>query len=239
MSDLPTDASEVYGGYIQDEFDRQLARKASVEQRALSVITTSGVLVTLLSGLAALSGAHQTLVLPSASKLLLLCSLGLFVVAIVSSLAINVPRVYTHVTPGGLLDAVNNRWGDTPTEARKTVAETQITAIAAASKLNTGKGKLLFGAIASELCAVVLVAAAIGVSLYNQNSSQGSDGKTNTGSLLLPTDCAVYFTELDKLADDEPNIGQWLAMSHDPTAKACRVGKPATLKGLVTYLGKR
>ena len=45
MPDAANDGSEVFGAYIQKELDRQIERKASLEQRALSVITTSGALV--------------------------------------------------------------------------------------------------------------------------------------------------------------------------------------------------
>lgn len=45
----------VYGEFIKDELEVQDKRKASFEQRGLAVITTSGVLVTLLFALAALS----------------------------------------------------------------------------------------------------------------------------------------------------------------------------------------
>ena len=45
----------VYGEYIKEQLNAQEARKNSLEQRGLAVITTSGALVTLLFGLTALT----------------------------------------------------------------------------------------------------------------------------------------------------------------------------------------
>jgi hypothetical protein len=55
----------------------------------------------------------------------------------------------------------------------------------------------------------------------------------------VATNCAAYFIELDQLADDEPQVGPWLAKSSDPSAKACGLDKPGGLSALLTYLAKR
>ena len=51
----------IYADYIKEQQEAQEARKVSLEQRGLAVITTSGALVTLLFGLTALyrpAGEH-------------------------------------------------------------------------------------------------------------------------------------------------------------------------------------
>src|SRR5204863_5652630 len=61
--------SSVLLDYLNDQLARQDARKVSLEQRALAVITTSGALVTLLFGLAALSSKRAaTFTLPGSAS---------------------------------------------------------------------------------------------------------------------------------------------------------------------------
>jgi hypothetical protein len=159
-----SDAGEIWGDYVKEELDRQVARKASFEQRGLAVITTSGVLVTLLFGLAALSTKErQTFVLPGASRVLLLVALGFFVLAIGAALATNVPLIYRNVTPEALTGAVNGRWSESPSAARRKVAYTRIDVLKSARSVNTVKAWILFGAMACELCALVIVAVAVGL----------------------------------------------------------------------------
>ena len=50
----PQRAGEVYGTLLVSLLSELSARQSSIEQRALAVITTSGVLVSLLAGLSAL-----------------------------------------------------------------------------------------------------------------------------------------------------------------------------------------
>jgi hypothetical protein len=170
MTDPPPDGSEVFGDYVTKELERQIARKASFEQRGLAVITTAGALVTLLFGLAALSTNHETFMLPSTSKVLLLVALGFFIVAIGAALATNVPLVYQNVTPQGLSTAIESRWTESPSAARRTVARTQLKAISSARTVNGVKAWLLFAAITCELCAVSLVGGAMGFVIYSKTT---------------------------------------------------------------------
>ena len=68
-----TSGTEAYAALIERELDAQEARKASLEQRGLAVITTAGALTSLLFGLAAFSttGAHA-FVLPASARHLLI-----------------------------------------------------------------------------------------------------------------------------------------------------------------------
>src|SRR5438876_2404695 len=52
---LAEDAGSVYADFIEKELDDQRASKTSMEQRAVAVVTTAGVLVTLLFGFASLA----------------------------------------------------------------------------------------------------------------------------------------------------------------------------------------
>jgi hypothetical protein len=72
----------VYGAFVDAELRAQDLRKSSFEQRGLAVVTTSGVLVTLLFALAGLSTKSEpTFALPHTTRLWLVSALIVFVIA--------------------------------------------------------------------------------------------------------------------------------------------------------------
>jgi hypothetical protein len=181
MPDPAPDGSEVYGGYVKDELDRQTDRKASFEQRGISVITSAGVIVTLLLALAGFSaGEQKSLALPGASKVLLILALVCFLLAIGFALAINAPRSYENVLPTQLHQAVKTRWADSPSAARRQVAYTQIKVLKSAREVNTDKAWLLFSAMIAELIAVLLLAAAIAVALIAPSAKAKAKAATTS-----------------------------------------------------------
>src|SRR2546427_71248 len=80
---LAEDAGSVYADFIEKELDDQRASKPSMEQRALAVVTTAGVLVTLLFGFASLAKKKDGFHIPSSAHLWFYLALGALVVAVV------------------------------------------------------------------------------------------------------------------------------------------------------------
>lgn len=158
----------LYSDYIAEQLESQERLKASLEQRGLSVITTSGVLVTLLFGLAALSTKEkQTFILPTTSKILLLIALVCFLVAIGAGLAANAPRQYEGVKVEPLIHAVKERALDTQSVAERNISLTRLKVLRVAKKRNQEKARLVFTAIAAEVGALLTVASAIGVVIWS------------------------------------------------------------------------
>lgn len=79
----------------------------------LAVITTSGALVTLLSGLAALVAGVEKYTVPASTKDWLVGAVFMFVLASIAGLLTNVPLPYQYVKGEALTDAVNKRWAMT------------------------------------------------------------------------------------------------------------------------------
>jgi nitrate reductase NapE component len=157
----------IYAEYIKEQLDAQEARKVSLEQRGLAVITTSGVLVTLLFGLTALSVRREsTFVIPNAAAGLLIVALVFFVLAALCAIVTNLPRSYEAVTVDGLRRAVNERWEDSEAVASEMVALTRLKMLASAKKNNDAKGIALVIAMSLEILAVALVGAAVGFVLW-------------------------------------------------------------------------
>jgi hypothetical protein len=158
----------LYAAYIKDQLDVQEARKSSLEQRGLAVITTSGALVTLLFGLTALTTKRAaTFNIPGLAATFLTVAIGFFVLAALSALLTNLPRSYQGVTVDALREAVKNRWDDTEAVASKMVALTQLKVLASAKDVNTQKGYFLVAGMALEIIAVALVGVAMGIVVWD------------------------------------------------------------------------
>src|SRR4051794_11113883 len=80
-----------YGVYIASELEDVRALKASLEERALAVVTTSGVLVTLLFALASVVTSKKNYSIPVAARPALIVALAAFVLAAALALIVIVP----------------------------------------------------------------------------------------------------------------------------------------------------
>jgi uncharacterized membrane protein YcjF (UPF0283 family) len=157
-----------YAAYIKEQVDAQEARKNSLEQRGLAVISTSGVLVTLLFGLTALTTRRgATFVIPDTSAAFLIAALAFFVLASLSALITNLPRSYQGAKVDALRDAVRSRWEDSEVAASRKVAFTRLTVLDSAKKVNNQKGLALVAGMVCEIIAVALVGIAMGFVLWD------------------------------------------------------------------------
>jgi hypothetical protein len=155
----PEPGIPLYADFVKDELAAQDARKASFEQRGITVITTSGVLVTLLLGLAALSTKKaDTFVLPAGADDALSIALVLFVAAAVSALLGNVPLKYDAVRPEDVKARLKEEDPRDAAQAAKDIGLTRLNALTDAKRKNTWKGWLLIAALSFEIVAVGFVA---------------------------------------------------------------------------------
>lgn len=162
MPEQPKSGYASYAAFVKDELAAQDARKASFEQRGITVITTSGALATLLLGLAALSTKKaDTFVLPHPADTYLAISLVLFAAAAVLALLTNLPMNYDTPTVDALKERVNEAVMGDEDAAEKDIALTRIKNLKTAKEKNTTKAWLLIAALAGEVLAVGFVAAAV------------------------------------------------------------------------------
>ena len=157
----------VYAAYVATQVANQEARKYSFEQRGLAVITTSGVLVSVLFGLSATLTSATGYQLPHASRGWILGALICFVGAAVAAILTNVPLKYSGVTVDALKKTIEERWQDSAAEAQREVALTQVKVIRRAKERNRLKGWALIAAISAEIAALFCLAVAVGVILYS------------------------------------------------------------------------
>jgi|SRR5215207_7654715 len=160
--------STLHAAYIKEQLAAQEVRKASIEQRGAGVITTSGVLVSLLFGLAAILTGAENYQLPGHAKSWLLAAMISFVVAALAAIVTSAPLFYSGPKIRDLEEAIKGPvWQESPADAEKRIAATEIKVLATARSRNTFKGYALLLAILTQVCALVFLAIAISVILDN------------------------------------------------------------------------
>lgn len=158
-------AGDVYAPIVEGMLTEEAARKASMEQRAISVITTSGALVSLLVALAAfLLGKNTTFHASTPTKYTLVGAVALFVAAAILALLVNSPRAYRSFGPDDVKFMLAE-WSSDVDEARKRVSEAQNQFAEQAIKMNDTKARLLQAAVICEVLGVCAVALAVVLAL--------------------------------------------------------------------------
>lgn len=159
-------ASEVYAAVIDNELQQERARTASLEQRAMAVVTSSGVLVSLVFGFGTLIKGQRGPHLPAGARVLLASALLAFVVAAVMSLLTNRPRAYKPLgVKSDLTKMVTELWKIPGDSARRSVAEFRVGEVNRWRDNNRIKAAYLQRAIALECCGIGLLAASMVVIL--------------------------------------------------------------------------
>jgi hypothetical protein len=156
-------AGHVYAALIVDQLKSEESRKASLEQRGLAIISTSGALVSLLFGLGAVAvGRSGVLGLPWTARLLLIAATAAFIVASILGLLTNAPRAYL----GAHLEDLRrlllpDLWAASEALASRRVAENRVEVLTAARVFNASKAKILQAALIAELTGIVLIGGSV------------------------------------------------------------------------------
>ncbi|HEV8681174.1 MAG TPA: hypothetical protein VGS09_00135 [Actinomycetota bacterium] len=159
-------AGDAYGPLIEDQLNSERAAKSSFEQRAVAVITTSGVLVSLLFGLAAIVTSTEGFEAPYAARVLLAVALGFFLGAAVLGIAVNAPRGYEEAASDNLrLLTEQEFWEARQAIGSRRAAEVRVEILQNARGANGRKARLLLWAMGLEVAAVAIVGAAVVVVL--------------------------------------------------------------------------
>jgi hypothetical protein len=148
--------------FVAEELDAERTRKASLESRGLAVITSSGTLVTLLLGLAALVTKADKFKLADSERWLLAAAALLFVVAGAVGIVCNAPARYLQIEPASLTGMLApEAWSSEGTSARRELTAAKLAELADARGRNEWKARLLAGAMAVQGAAVLMAAVAV------------------------------------------------------------------------------
>jgi hypothetical protein len=160
-------AGDVYARVIDELLQQERDRKASLEQRGLAVITSSGVLVTLLFGFSALTRTQQAAPLPVITRLLLIAAMVAFLIAALMSLGINRPVNYAPLgVKTDLQLMVSDMWRDSAADGQWLIAKFRVGEIDRWREANGAKARRLQRAIWAESLGVALLAGSVAVLLF-------------------------------------------------------------------------
>lgn len=158
-------AGDVYGPLMVTMLSEQAARKSSIEQRALAVITTSGALVSLLVALSALLlGKDAGLRLHAGPRAALVAAVVAFVAAAILALMANTPRAYRDFAPEDV-DRMLAEWDSGGEDALWLVSQAHADHLKRATEANEKKALLLQIAVGAEVGAVALIALGVVLTL--------------------------------------------------------------------------
>lgn len=105
------DGTEAVLTDLTSQLAREVARKTSLEQRAVTVITTSSVLATIVfTATAAITKTHGAANFTTTEHVLIAIAVGLFLTAGVCALVVNVPRRYYEIDTQSITDVAT--WVD-------------------------------------------------------------------------------------------------------------------------------
>jgi len=161
-SGRPTLGEKVFADFVDSLLSEQEDRKRSLEQRGAAVITSSGVLASLLFALVALVTGADGYVLPTDAEAPLVVALVLFSLAGVGGVASNIPVPYKGVDAKDFLSIVENQWNTyTESEALQMATVTRAKQFSGAKSWNQAKAWAVLVAQALEVLAVGTLALAI------------------------------------------------------------------------------
>ena len=150
---------EIYTDFVKSLVDAEASRKSSIESKGISVITTSGTLVTLLFGLVAVVTSHSSFTLPVAAHGWLVAAVLAFVVAAALAILVSFPLPYgqTDLT----VNLLRDWWGDSESVADAAVVQLRLDQLAAARRMNVLKVTVLCLASGAELVGLIMLTVAV------------------------------------------------------------------------------
>lgn len=162
-----SNGSLVFAALIDDQLQQERDRKVSLEQRSMAVITSSGVLVSLLFGFNAIVSDGGSSDLPVGARVFLAGALVSFVAAAVMSLLANSPRDYVPFSVEKDLGRMvgDDLWRIAADSARRSIAEFRVREIDRWRDNNGAKAAHLQHAVAAECVGIGLLAIAVIVGL--------------------------------------------------------------------------
>lgn len=153
--------NSVYADFIEDELNAERQRRAVIDTRAASVVSTSGGLVALLAAVGAFVGTGRSSPLPDTAFDLMLWVLAAFAAAAVCGIVAGWTVPYRTPKVDALEELRTKYWNDDEPTARTTVAKHRLEAIERFRKINKFKEYFLRAGWICQLGGLILAAAAV------------------------------------------------------------------------------
>jgi hypothetical protein len=161
----PDTAGPVYAAFIKDNLQHERDRQSSLQQRGMTVVTTSGALLTLLLGLASFttpstsSGAPSIFHLSGTARSFLTVPLILFALAAIAGVASNLTWGFKDAEEWKAYESkVAKEWNDPAGSASLTTTQWMIRRLAKTVERNDLRVLAVLVAIACEALAIASLA---------------------------------------------------------------------------------
>jgi hypothetical protein len=152
---------------LADQLADERAKKTSLEQRGIAVISTSGVLVAVAFGFQALAWQERPAALEPAAIGLLLVAFGCLVSASVAGLTINLPVRLPVVDAAELVQqSMRADWYVSSTDSAQGDYQHGALLLAGLRKVNRVRARTLFAALLLETLALIMMACSLAVTLW-------------------------------------------------------------------------
>jgi hypothetical protein len=145
------------GAYVATEVARGEQDYKNVRDRALSLVTTSGGLVAVISGLLAIAVGTTQSVVPTNAKWTVAISLGSFVVSTIFALFINLPQTVISSDEDALGTYVECHWDDSGWD--KEVASIEVDYLKSLRRDNAHTSKILKASISFQILGIAFIGA--------------------------------------------------------------------------------
>ncbi|MGC4862154.1 hypothetical protein [Micromonospora sp. DT41] len=153
--------SSVYPEFIASELKAERDRKAAIDARAASLITTSGSLVTVLAAIGAFLGKDSDWRLPQLAFPFIAAALIAFTVASVAGIISGWSRAYAVPDIAPLKRMLNDRWRDEEDLARIEICAASIEMIESLRKINAKKERTLRVGWFNQIAAIILLSVVV------------------------------------------------------------------------------
>ena len=156
------------GAYIDSEVTGAKEDYQNVRSRALSLVTTSGGFVALVSGLLAIAAGVAKSSVPMDARWTVAVSLAAFIVSALFALCINRPQTVLSSDEDELAGYVKSNWNDTGWD--QSIATISVTYLKTLRQNNLKTSKWLARSIAFQITGIVFIAVSVLLILINSNS---------------------------------------------------------------------
>ena len=161
-----SEQGKTYAEFIASELQREHDRRASLDARGLSIVTTSSALLALVFALSTLILGKDFKV-TGVSVVAVTLSLLFFVVAAIFGIAANRLREYDVTHHDTLYDMLGkDHWGDTEVTARGICAFRHVITVQSLRPTNDRKADQITVALSFQVAAIAALSVAIGRELF-------------------------------------------------------------------------
>ena len=160
----PSPSSALYSSLAKDQLDDEEARRVSIEQRAIAVMTLSGALVTILLNTVLNSASAAAITAPA--KWLTVTALILLTGAAALALLAARPRGYGQIQDDYLDQILLEYWDEPEIIATRRIGAMQIQTLKFAKTATTRKARILQAAIAVQATGIGFLAGSTGAMLF-------------------------------------------------------------------------